>query len=98
MSALTCYFTRAIFVPLFLFQQSITLGFRWDIRQDLALCIEVSKVRPKKPLKWLEIADSLSALFSSDAKEVSFKGKGCKERLQLLLRKNRDEDKKALKR
>lgn len=73
-------------------------GFRWDIRLDVALCLEVSKIRPEKPLEWLEIADSLNALFSTDAKEVSLKGRGCKERLQLLLKKYIDEDKKSLKR
>ena len=73
-------------------------GFRWDIWHDIALCVEVGKTRPEKPLEWLEIADSLNTQFSADAKEVSLKGRGCKERLQLLLKKYKDEDKKALKR
>ena len=37
-------------------------GFRWEMKSDLALCVEVCKVRPEKPQQWSEVADSLNKL------------------------------------
>lgn len=73
-------------------------GFRWELHQDIALCIETCKIRPRRPIEWLKIAEILNDLFSSDSKPVLLKGRGCKERIQLLLKKYDEEDKRALKR
>ena len=65
---------------------------------DIALAKEVISLRPEKPVDWDTIACTLSSTFSSEDKPVVLKGRGCRERLELLLKKFRDEDRKALKR
>lgn len=40
-------------------------GFRWDISQDISLCVEVRKVRPDKAIQWSEVAESLNGVFSN---------------------------------
>ena len=74
-------------------------GFRWPyIAQDIALATEVAAVRPNKLTDWEAIAKTLTSLFSTTDKHVSLKGRGCKDRMDLLLRKYREEDSKSLKR
>ena len=74
-------------------------AFRWPyIAQDIALATEVSTVRPSRATDWEEIATTLTTLFSTPEKQISLKGRGCKEQMDLLLRKYREEDSKALKR
>lgn len=75
-------------------------SFRWPLLyHDIALAREVFSSRPDKPHDWELIAANLSAYFSRrDGKAVSVKGRGCKDRLELLLKKYRQEDRKALKR
>ena len=72
-------------------------GFRYELKRDLALATEVASTRPTKPAEWESVASMLSQQFSTDDKPVQLKGRGCKERLELLLKKYNDDDKKALK-
>lgn len=75
-------------------------NFRWPLLyHDISLAKEVNSTRPEKPSDWEVIAAKLCALFSKkDDKMISLKGRGCRERLDLLLKKYKEEDKKALKR
>ena len=74
-------------------------GFRWDVTHDISLCVEVCKIRPDKATQWSEVADNLNGLFgNTSAKAIVLKGRGCKERLSLLLKKYNDEDVRSLKR
>ena len=72
-------------------------GFRWEMVHDLALAKEVAARRPEKPVGWIEIADILNFMFNTDEKPVLLKGRGCKDRMDLLLKKYKDEDSKSLK-
>ena len=73
-------------------------SFRWPyIAQDIALATEVAAVRPTGTGDWDSIAKTLSDVFST-SKKVSLKGRGCKDRIELLLKKHKDEDNKSLKR
>ena len=73
-------------------------GFRWEIKHDLALASEVVSKRPEKPADWIALAEALNNAFSSEEKPFLVKGRGCRDRMDLLLKKYKDEDKKALKR
>ena len=72
-------------------------GFHYDLRHDLALVNEVAVMRPSKPPEWESVATKLSIQFSTDEKPVQLKGRGCRECLELLLKKYQEDDKKALK-
>ena len=72
-------------------------GFRWEVNHDIALALEVVSKRPQKPADWINLAEALGKSFSTE-NPVQLKGRGCKERLDLLLKKYKDDDKKALKR
>ena len=72
-------------------------GFRWEMVHDLALAKEVAARRPEKPVDWIEITDILNTTFSTEEKPVLLKGRGCKDRLDLLLKKYKDEESKSLK-
>ena len=72
--------------------------FRWpSIKHDLALATEVAARNPEVPDDWAHIAVELSEAFSIAGKEVKIKGRGCKERIQLLINKYEENDKRALK-
>jgi len=73
-------------------------GFRWELNHDIALAAEVISKRPHKPVDWLDVAETLNTSFSTEAKPVQLKGRGCRERMDLLLKKYKEDDKKALKR
>ena len=73
-------------------------GFRWELKNDIALVSEVATHRPLKPADWDEIASTLSDSFLTEEKPVLLKARGCKDRLDLLLKKYTDEDTKALQR
>lgn len=75
-------------------------NFRWPtVYHDISLAKEVYSTRPEKPSDWEVIAAKLSVLFSTkDDKSISLKGRGCRERLDLLIKKYKEEDRKALKR
>ena len=36
-------------------------GFRWSVKLDIALCLEVFKTRPQKTADWEKVATSLGA-------------------------------------
>lgn len=74
-------------------------SFRWpDVANDISLAKEVISRRPDKPSDWESIACTLSELFSTEEKPVALKGRGCRERMELLTKKYREEDNKSLKR
>ena len=54
--------------------------------------------KPEKPAEWEAIATRLSMVFSSEEKTVHLKGRGCKNRMELLLAKYKAEDARNLKR
>ncbi len=73
--------------------------FRWpSIDKDIKLAVEVAANRPEKPAEWEAIASRLSTVFSSEEKTVELKGRGCKNRMELLLAKYKAEDARNLKR
>lgn len=72
--------------------------FRWpELSHDVALAIEVMATRPDKAQDWENIAEMLSGSFSSADKAVVLKGRGCRDRMDLLLKKYKTDDAKALK-
>ena len=73
-------------------------GFRSNVEEDTALCVEVCKVRPEKPIQWLDVADSLNKIFTFESQDIQLKGGGCKEKLFLLTKKYKEDDRRALKR
>lgn len=73
--------------------------FRWPkVEQDIALCKEIVNRRPVKGEDWDDIAVSLSTLFTTEQNEIQLKGRGCRERSDLLVKKYQSEERKALKR
>ena len=74
-------------------------NFRWpSLFHDVSLAREIISLRPEKSSDWASIATKLSTLFSSDEKPIMITSRACRERLDLLLKKYREEDTKALKR
>ena len=74
-------------------------NFRWPLLQhDISLAKEVVSRRPEKTNDWDMIAKELSKNFSMPDKPVVLKGRACKDRLELLVKKYRDEDARALRR
>ena len=72
--------------------------FRWpSIQYDAMLCKEVLAKRPSSPNDWDIVAEVLSQVFSTEDKPVQLKGRGCKERLDRLIEKYIQDDKRALK-
>ena len=74
------------------------MPFRWSLPQDIALCEEVRNTRPDRLEQWQTIADRLNKAFSTEEFEMDVRGRGCRERLNLLVRKYREEDRKSLRR
>ena len=73
--------------------------FRWpETRRDLALAKEVAQCMPEKPQEWEGIVKRLSEAFPTEAKQVELKGRGCRERMDRILDRYKEEDAKALKR
>ena len=71
-------------------------AFRWPkVENDLALCMEVIQLRPGKAENWDAVAASLTSAFNLTE---PLKGRGCREHLELLVKKYKSEDNKALKR
>lgn len=72
--------------------------FRWpSVAYDILLCKEVLARRPSSPCEWEMIAETLSGIFSTAEKKVDLKGRGCRERIDRLIQKFEQDDKKALK-
>ena len=73
--------------------------FRWSsIGNDIMLATEVATRRPSSSSEWEVIAGILSQAFSTVEKPVDLSGRACRERLERILLKYKDEDKKSLKR
>lgn len=73
-------------------------SFRWpELANDIALATEAMSLRPVKPHEWDTIAVTLSRLFSTDDKVIVLKGRGCREHLDLLVKKLKQENSKSLK-
>ena len=61
--------------------------FRWPkVDQDIALCKEIIARRPTKVDDWEDIAEFLSNLFTTENNPVQLKGRGCRERSELLVK------------
>ena len=71
---------------------------RPKVENDIALLKEIVARRPSKADEWEDIAEFLSSLFSTDNNPVVLKGRGCRERSELLMKKFKSEERKALKR
>ena len=73
--------------------------FRWPkVENDIALCKEIIARRPTKADDWEEIAEFLSSLLTTENNQIQLKGRGCRERSELLVKKFKSEERKALKR
>ena len=69
---------------------------RWPCAlNDLKLATETAARRPQCPADWEEIRKILSAEFSTEQREVKLTGRACGERLDLLIAKYIEDDKKA---
>ena len=67
---------------------NIMAPFRWPkVDQDIALCKEIIARRPTKVDDWEDIAEFLSNLFTTENNPVQLKGRGCRERSELLVKK-----------
>ena len=72
--------------------------FKWsNVAYDILLGKEVLARRPSSPMEWESVAETLSEIFSIAEKVVILKGRGCRERVDRLLMKYNEEDKKNLK-
>jgi hypothetical protein len=72
--------------------------FRWPLLQhDAMLCKEVLARRPSSSSDWDSMAETLGEVFTTQEKQVELKGRGCKERLDRLIEKYTQNDKKSLK-
>ena len=72
--------------------------FRWpSIENDLMLATEVAARNPKNGAEWETIACVLSKAFSTDDKSVEVTGRACRERLERLTAKYKEDDKRSLK-
>ena len=73
--------------------------FRWpEVKNDIYLAREVVGRRPSKLSDWDEIAALLSSSFSTPAKPIHLKGRGCRDRLDRLVEKQRADDSRSLRR
>ena len=64
---------------------------------DIMLATEVAARKPKFPADWETIAGILSQAFRSDDKQLDLTGRPCREWLERLINKFKEEDKKSLK-
>ena len=64
---------------------------------DIALAQEVAAAKPTTSQDWEIIAETLGTLFSTKDKPVELKGRGCRERMQRLIEKFKQEDARSLK-
>lgn len=69
-------------------------SFRWPkLWHEICLLKEVVDTRPGKPEQWETVAETLTSVFG-----VPVKGRGCREHLDLMIKKFKQEERKALKR
>ncbi|XP_044167220.1 uncharacterized protein LOC122951267 [Acropora millepora] len=80
-------------------EELIMAPFRWpEARHELALAKEVAQHSPEKPDEWDAVAKRLGKAFSTDSCSVELKGRGCREKMDRILTKYKEEDMKGLKR
>ncbi|XP_074633306.1 uncharacterized protein LOC141892071 isoform X1 [Acropora palmata] len=80
-------------------EELIMAPFRWpEARHELALAKEVAQHSPEKPDEWDAVAKRLGKAFSTDSCSVELKGRGCREKMDRILTKYKEEDIKGLKR
>ena len=65
---------------------------------DVMLATEVAARKPMCATEWDVIASILSTVFSTNERKVVLSGRACRERLDRILNKYLEDDKKALKR
>ena len=68
---------------------------RPELWHDVVLATEVAARCLQKPQDWEDIAQALSQAFATPEKAVQLKGRGCRERMDLLVKKHKNEDAKA---
>ena len=78
----------------------LKMPFRWpNTCQAVMLATEVAQRMPNFPADYEEIARALSPIFSEDKNTYcALSGRTCRERMNGLISKYLEEDKKALKR
>lgn len=79
-------------------QKEVMPGFRWSVQNDILLCNEVCRLRPRKTVEWEEVAKNLNQVISTGSAAQPLKERGCRERLRLLSKKYANEDRRSLKR
>jgi hypothetical protein len=57
------------------------------------LATEVTARNPKRPVAWESIAGILSQAFSTDEKKIDLTGRACRERMDRLITKHKEDDK-----
>ena len=73
--------------------------FRWPLPLNgVMLVTEVGARKPTCGNEWDVIASILSTVFSMNERKVVLTGRACRERLDRILNKYLEDDKKALKR
>ena len=73
--------------------------FHWpETHHGLALANEVAQYVPEKRQEWEDIAKRRSEAFSTEAKQVELKGRGCRERMDRTLDSYKEENAKVSKR
>ena len=73
--------------------------FHWpETRHGLALAKEVAQYVPEKRQEWEDIAKRRSEAFSTEAKQVELKGRGCRETMERTLDRYKEENAKVSKR
>ena len=73
--------------------------FRWPLPlNDMMLATEFAARKPTCATKWDVMASILSTVFSTNERKVELTGRACRERLDRILNKYLEDNKKALKR
>ena len=73
--------------------------FRWPLPlNDMMLATEFAARKPTCATKWHVMASILSTVFSTNERKVELTGRACRERLNRILNKYLEDNKKALKR
>lgn len=61
----------------------------------MALAKEVAQDSPEKPDEWEAVHKRLGKVFSTDSYTVELKGRGCREKMDRILTKYKEEDVKG---
>lgn len=82
----------------FFFLKDKMAPFRWpSINNDIMLAREVTARNPKSSADWESIAVILSQAFTTDEKKIDLTGRACRERMDRLIAKHKEDDKISLK-